>query len=134
MTCPVMKNYRGGVTHPCGRDLAPDSDKCSGHSMKHGPSKQERLRAWSAEQPTAATETGGEEEAVDKVRENRLRRAAARQGLSLTKSRRRDPRAYDYGLYWLVKVEGTGWRGRLLVSPELGLSLDEIEACLLGEE
>jgi hypothetical protein len=38
----------------------------------------------------------------DKIREQRLRRAAERQGLSLTKSRRRDPRAVDYGGYMLV--------------------------------
>jgi hypothetical protein len=37
-----------------------------------------------------------------KVLENRLRRAAARQGLRLEKSRRRDPRAYDYGTYALI--------------------------------
>jgi hypothetical protein len=37
-----------------------------------------------------------------KVRENRLRRMADRQGLQLVKSRRRDPRAIDYGGYMLV--------------------------------
>jgi hypothetical protein len=35
------------------------------------------------------------------VRHNRLRRAAQRQGLTLSKSRRRDPRATDYGTYQL---------------------------------
>jgi hypothetical protein len=34
--------------------------------------------------------------------ENRLRRAADRQGLRLVKSRRRDPRAVDYGQYNLL--------------------------------
>lgn len=34
---------------------------------------------------------------ADKVRENRLRRMAERQGLTFTRSRRRDPRAVDYG-------------------------------------
>lgn len=38
----------------------------------------------------------------EKVRENRARRAADRQGLELHKSRRRDPRAIDYGDYWLT--------------------------------
>jgi hypothetical protein len=38
----------------------------------------------------------------DKVTENRLRRAADRQGLRLMKSRSRDPRAMDYGLYALI--------------------------------
>lgn len=38
----------------------------------------------------------------DKVRENRLRRMADRQGLVLRKSGRRDQRALDYGKYALV--------------------------------
>jgi hypothetical protein len=38
---------------------------------------------------------------TEKVRENQLRRAAERQGLALSKSRRRDPRAIDYGEMWL---------------------------------
>ena len=37
----------------------------------------------------------------DKVRENRLRRMADRQGLEIHKSRRRDPRAIDYDR-WLI--------------------------------
>lgn len=37
-----------------------------------------------------------------KVRENRLRRMAARQGLRLSKSPRRDHRALDYGKYALL--------------------------------
>lgn len=36
-----------------------------------------------------------------KTRENRLRRVAERQGLAFSKSRRRDPRAVDYGHYYL---------------------------------
>ena len=66
---------------------------------------------------------------TDKIRENRLRRAAQRQGLMLTKSRRRDPRAYDYGTYMLVDhqtntlVAGSSQSG-------YGLSLDEIETAL----
>ena len=39
---------------------------------------------------------------IDKVRENKARRAAARQGFRLVKSRRRDARATDYGLYALL--------------------------------
>jgi hypothetical protein len=39
---------------------------------------------------------------TEKVRENRLRRMADRQGLALRKSPRRDPRALDYGVYRLV--------------------------------
>jgi hypothetical protein len=60
----------------------------------------------------------------EKVRENRARRAASRQGLALTKSRRRDPRAIDHGLYWLHSADCT------LVSPEQGVTLDEIETIL----
>ena len=41
-------------------------------------------------------------EAKTKVRENRLRRMASRQGLRLEKSRQRDPMALDYGKYRLV--------------------------------
>ena len=42
---------------------------------------------------------------ADKVRENRLRRKADRMGLLLSKSRRRDPDALDYGLYALIMPE-----------------------------
>lgn len=42
----------------------------------------------------------------EKVRENRLRRMAERQGLRLVKSRRRDPRALDFGVCWLEDGEG----------------------------
>jgi hypothetical protein len=41
-------------------------------------------------------------DAKTKVRENRLRRIASRQGLRLEKSRRRDPMALDYSKYRLV--------------------------------
>jgi hypothetical protein len=42
---------------------------------------------------------------AEKVRENRLRRMAERQGLELRKSRRRDPRAKDYGRWYIVDAE-----------------------------
>lgn len=64
----------------------------------------------------------------EKVRENRLRRAAARQGIALRKSRRRDPRALDYGVYWLVESK----RNRLVAGGEHGVSLDEVEEYLTG--
>ena len=60
----------------------------------------------------------------EKVRENRLRRMAARQGLQLLKSRRRDPRALDYGTYWLVDASG--------VEVASG-DVDAVEAQLTGE-
>ena len=41
----------------------------------------------------------------EKVRENRLRRMAKRQGLALSKSRRRDPLAIDYGQW---RLQGRG--------------------------
>ena len=39
---------------------------------------------------------------TEKIRENRLRAAAQRQGFRIVKSRRRDPRALDYGGYMIV--------------------------------
>ena len=41
-------------------------------------------------------------DAKTKVRVNRLRRIASRQGLRLEKSRQRDPMALDYGKYSLL--------------------------------
>jgi hypothetical protein len=43
-----------------------------------------------------------------KVKENRLRRAADRQGYRLVKSRSRDENAIDYGLYALIDVQTGG--------------------------
>jgi hypothetical protein len=69
----------------------------------------------------------------EKVRENRLRRMADRQGMRLVKSRTRDPRAVDYGGYMLVDlatngvVAGTGAIGR----PHW--SLDDVEEFLLQD-
>ena len=42
----------------------------------------------------------------EKVRENRLRRMAERQGYKLEKSRIRDPRAIGYGSIRLVPAKG----------------------------
>ena|SRR5260370_24787898 len=39
-----------------------------------------------------------------KVREDRVRRILARQGYHLTKSNRRDPRAWDYGIYTATHI------------------------------
>jgi hypothetical protein len=41
-----------------------------------------------------------------KVRVNRLRRMAVRQGYRLHKTRRIDPRATDYGTYQLIPEKG----------------------------
>ena len=48
-----------------------------------------------------------------RVRENRVRRLAERQGLRLLKVRRKDHAAWDYGLYELVDE-----RSGLMVVPE----------------
>lgn len=70
----------------------------------------------------------------EKVRENRLRRMAERQGLALRKSRRRDERALDYGRYMLVDertnavVVGTVPLGRPC------WTLDDIEEYLSGDD
>ena len=68
----------------------------------------------------------------DKVRENRLRRIAARRGFILKRSRRRDPQALDYGKYWLIDA-----RTNALVYPKLpasaaewGTELDDVELYL----
>lgn len=62
----------------------------------------------------------------EKVRENRLRRMAERQGLELRKSRRRDPRALDFGGYWLIDAR----LGGVVLGGEFGVDLDAVEAHL----
>lgn len=39
---------------------------------------------------------------IVKTKEQRLRRMAQRRGYRLNRSKRRDPRAYDYGKYYLT--------------------------------
>lgn len=69
--------------------------------------------------------------ADSKVTENRLRRAAERQGLQLQKSRRRDPRAVDFGTYGLVDpatktlVAGDSNTGYGLTLAEVATALNE---------
>jgi hypothetical protein len=66
-----------------------------------------------------------------KVLENRLRRAAQRQGLRLVKSRRRDWRAADYGSYWLVQVA----RPKALIGDRnIGMTLHGVASFLWGED
>jgi hypothetical protein len=57
----------------------------------------------------------------EKVRENRLRRWAEGQGYKLQKSRRRDPRAKDYGTYRLIPERG---------KPRTFASIDAVEEFL----
>lgn len=65
---------------------------------------------------------GMEDAATHKVRENRLRRVAARQGLTFRKVRRIDARAIDYGHIHLVDEADT-----LVLD---AANLDEVEAFL----
>jgi hypothetical protein len=68
---------------------------------------------------------------TDKARENRARRIAERRGYRLEKSRRRDPRATDYGRYQLIDTAtntvasiGSLW----LTLPEVERQLDILSA------
>ncbi|MGW0048371.1 hypothetical protein [Nocardia cyriacigeorgica] len=63
---------------------------------------------------------------AEKVRENRLRRAAARQGLQLEKCRARDPRALGFGTYRLADAF-TGTVRASAGRSGYGLSLADIE-------
>src|SRR5258708_16018140 len=65
----------------------------------------EGLRKWRNEIGVTTTQRDADYAAgyaAEKVRENRLRRMAERQGHQLVKSRRRDPRAYDYRRDWIT--------------------------------
>lgn len=69
----------------------------------------------------------------EKVRENKLRRMAERQGLVLVKSRRRDERSIDYGKFMIVDAfTNTVVAGEL--NTHLALTPDEVEEYLKGEE
>ena len=67
----------------------------------------------------------------EKVRENRLRRMADRHGYRVMKSRSRDSKAVDYGLYALIDVQIGG-----AVNPAIAQrwtcswTLDEVEEWL----
>lgn len=65
----------------------------------------------------------------EKIRENRLRRMAERQGLALQKSRRRDPRAADFGRYWLFDTQ----TNMLVLGGQFGVDVDDIEAHLTSD-
>jgi hypothetical protein len=66
---------------------------------------------------------------AEKLRENRLRRTAQRQELRLIKSKRRDPYANDYGVYWLTDAHTS-----LLLTNQFGLDLDEVEEWLTANK
>jgi hypothetical protein len=63
---------------------------------------------------------------TERVRENRLRRMAQRQGLVLQKSRRRDPSAIDYGRWFIVDQDTNA----LVAGDRFGITIDEVERFL----
>ncbi len=71
----------------------------------------------------------------DKTRETRLRRMADRQGLALHKNRRRDPRARDYGLFWLQWVDAADSENQhdAWVGYPRGFDIDQVEDYLNGD-
>jgi len=67
---------------------------------------------------------------TERSREARLRRMAERQDMKLIKSRRRDPRAYDFGLYLLADRR----TGAAVAGADAGrhtYDLDDVEHFLL---
>lgn len=65
----------------------------------------------------------------EKVRENRLREVARRRGYELSRSRRRDPLALDYGEYYLSRGSINGLATGRVTLP----SLDSVESFLDGK-
>jgi hypothetical protein len=66
---------------------------------------------------------------VDKVKENRVRRAVARRGYQLQKARRRDPKGFDYGTFQIIDP----WTNEFIhgdITRGYGLSLDDVETWL----
>ena len=93
--------------------------------VKPGHSFQHRLTHQSGHH----LDQGANVDVADRVRENRARRMAERQGLRLMRCRRRDPLALGFGLYKLTDaatdepVLGAGPGG-------FAATLDEVEAFL----
>ena len=72
----------------------------------------------------------------EKAREDRVRRMLSRQGYQLTRSRRRDPRAADFGRYAIMD-----WSRGIFVAgaddgnpPQYGMTLDDAEKWALEGE
>lgn len=71
----------------------------------------------------------------EKIRENRIRRTIARRGYALNKSRRRDPKAWDFGSYQITDPQGGGLVfANWAVGHGFGLSLDDVEEWLERDE
>ncbi len=66
----------------------------------------------------------------EKVRENRMRRMAERQGYCLIRSRRRDPLALGYGKYRIETVESALEAAGFESPGGWGLTLDEVQVRL----
>lgn len=64
----------------------------------------------------------------DTIRESRLRQMARSQGLVLMKVQYRAQHAGGWGLYW--SGNSGHWPSRLLVTPDVGLTLDGVEEFL----
>ena len=70
-----------------------------------------------------------------KIEEARLRRMARRQGLILSKSRRRDPNALDYGLYALLDQSTGGTVHEYFAERYMyALDLDDVRVWLKEED
>jgi hypothetical protein len=69
-----------------------------------------------------------DDEKAYKAQENRLRRAARRQGLQLVKNRGRNPRADDHGTYLLADPYGNS----VVAGP--GMTIDQVERALAERE
>jgi len=68
-----------------------------------------------------------------RTREQWVRRAARRQGVEVYKSRQRDPRGVLHGRWWIL-VPGQHVIGGGIVGNPPGLSLDEVEQYLRGDD
>ena len=149
---PIHRVIEGPWVHDQPHDaVAPPMHAALPSSDAPGPSRKSAgiRAAWAAEKAESpeqhtsdavdkAREADAREQAAEftaqaeKIRENRLRRMAERQGLQLMKSRRRDPRAIDYGTYMLTNPSTNTLA--LWGNPDgYGLTLDEIEAALTAE-
>jgi hypothetical protein len=70
-----------------------------------------------------------------KIYENQLRRAADRQGLRLTKSRTRDPKAVDYDRWALLDIVNGGCRNPTIAERWIwSWTLDQVRDYLKGGE
>ena len=67
------------------------------------------------------------------IREARLRQMARRQGLVLVRSPRCDRHTGGWVLFWPATVTSGNnqWPSRLRVSPDVGLTLDQVEEFLI---